>query len=64
VILAVRGLAAPGYGIAAPGRAVRAVRPGIARADAQPALASGAVDGQENLRSIYTGVKLYGVGQK
>jgi len=33
-------------------------------ADAQPALASGAVDGQENPVSIYTGSKLYGVGQK
>lgn len=33
-------------------------------ADAQPALASGAVDGQENPLSIYTGAKLYSVGQK
>lgn len=33
-------------------------------ADAQPALASGAVDGQENPLSIYTGAKLYDVGQK
>ena len=33
-------------------------------ADAQPALASGAVDGQENPLSIYTGSKLYNVGQK
>ena len=33
-------------------------------ADAQPALASGAVDGQENPLSIYTGAKLYNVGQK
>lgn len=33
-------------------------------ADAQPALASGAVDGQENPLSIYTGSKLYTVGQK
>lgn len=33
-------------------------------ADAQPALASGAVDGQENPVSIYTGSKLYSVGQK
>ncbi|SAI41580.1 ABC transporter substrate-binding protein [Bordetella ansorpii] len=33
-------------------------------ADAQPALASGAVDGQENPLSIYTGSKLYSVGQK
>lgn len=33
-------------------------------ADAQPALASGAVDGQENPLSIYAGSKLYNVGQK
>jgi len=33
-------------------------------ADAQPALASGAVDGQENPVSIYNGSKLYSVGQK
>ena len=33
-------------------------------ADAQPALASGAVDGQENPLSIYTGSKLHTVGQK
>lgn len=33
-------------------------------ADAQPALASGAVDGQENPLSIYLGSKLYTVGQK
>lgn len=33
-------------------------------ADAQPALASGAVDGQENPLSIYAGSKLYTVGQK
>ncbi|MBV2180527.1 MAG: DctP family TRAP transporter solute-binding subunit [Castellaniella sp.] len=33
-------------------------------ADAQPALASGAVDGQENLLSIYAGAKFYNVGQK
>jgi len=33
-------------------------------ADAQPALASGAVDGQENPLSIYTGAKLHTVGQK
>ncbi|MCD0502229.1 DctP family TRAP transporter solute-binding subunit [Bordetella petrii] len=33
-------------------------------ADAQPALASGAVDGQENPLSIYTGAKLYDVSQK
>ncbi|MBP6019675.1 MAG: DctP family TRAP transporter solute-binding subunit [Burkholderiaceae bacterium] len=33
-------------------------------ADAQPALASGAVDGQENPLSIYAGSKLYSVGQK
>ncbi|MCZ6910325.1 MAG: TRAP transporter substrate-binding protein DctP, partial [Rickettsia endosymbiont of Ixodes persulcatus] len=33
-------------------------------ADAQPALASGAVDGQENPLSIYTGSKLFTVGQK
>ncbi len=33
-------------------------------ADAQPALASGAVDGQENPLSIYTGAKLHNVGQK
>jgi tripartite ATP-independent transporter DctP family solute receptor len=33
-------------------------------ADAQPALASGAVDGQENPLSIYAGAKLYDVGQK
>lgn len=33
-------------------------------ADAQPALATGAVDGQENPLSIYTGAKLYDVAQK
>jgi len=33
-------------------------------ADAQPALASGAVDGQENPLSIYAGAKLYSVAQK
>ena len=33
-------------------------------ADAQPALASGAVDGQENPLSIYTGAKLHNVGQE
>lgn len=33
-------------------------------ADAQPALASKAVDGQENPLSIYNGSKLYNVGQK
>lgn len=33
-------------------------------ADAQPALASGAVDGQENPMSIYTAAKLQTVGQK
>lgn len=33
-------------------------------ADAQPALASGAVDGQENPFSIYGASKLYTVGQK
>ncbi|RCX10187.1 DctP family TRAP transporter solute-binding subunit [Extensimonas vulgaris] len=33
-------------------------------ADAQPAMASGAVDGQENPLSIYTAAKLYTVGQK
>ena len=33
-------------------------------ADAQPALASGAVDGQENPLSIYMAAKLYTVGQK
>jgi tripartite ATP-independent transporter DctP family solute receptor len=33
-------------------------------ADAQPALASGAVDGQENPMSIYTAAKLHTVGQK
>lgn len=33
-------------------------------ADAQPALASGAVDGQENPQSIYAAAKLYTVGQK
>lgn len=33
-------------------------------ADAQPALASGAVDGQENPLSIYAGAKLYNVAQK
>lgn len=33
-------------------------------ADAQPALASKAVDGQENPLSIYSGSKLYNVGQK
>ncbi len=33
-------------------------------ADAQPALASGAVDGQENPVSIFTAAKLHNVGQK
>lgn len=33
-------------------------------ADAQPALANGAVDGQENPLSIYAGAKLYDVAQK
>ncbi|MCD0418323.1 DctP family TRAP transporter solute-binding subunit [Rubrivivax sp. JA1024] len=33
-------------------------------ADAQPALASGAVDGQENPLSIFTAAKLHTVGQK
>lgn len=33
-------------------------------ADAQPALATGAVDGQENPLSIYAGSKLYDVAQK
>src|SRR5690606_33843112 len=33
-------------------------------ADAQPALASGAVDGQDDPRPIYTGAKLHNVGQK
>src|SRR5699024_8941849 len=33
-------------------------------ADAQPALATGAVDGQENPLSIYTASKLHEVGQK
>ena len=33
-------------------------------ADAQPALATGAVDGQENPLSIYSGAKLYDVAQK
>lgn len=33
-------------------------------ADAQPALASGAVDGQENPASIFTAAKLHTVGQK
>ena len=33
-------------------------------ADAQPALASQAVDGQENPLSIYNGSKLFNVGQK
>ena len=33
-------------------------------ADAQPALASGAVDGQENPVSIFTAAKLHQVGQK
>jgi TRAP-type C4-dicarboxylate transport system substrate-binding protein len=33
-------------------------------ADAQPALASGAVDGQENPLSIFIGAKLHNVGQK
>ncbi|NLY64470.1 MAG: DctP family TRAP transporter solute-binding subunit [Alcaligenaceae bacterium] len=33
-------------------------------ADAQPALANGAVDGQENPLSIYQGSKLHSVGQK
>lgn len=33
-------------------------------ADAQPALATGAVDGQENPLSIFTGAKIHEVGQK
>src|SRR3546814_20923090 len=33
-------------------------------ADAQPALATGAVDGQENPLSIYAGAKMYDVAQK
>lgn len=33
-------------------------------ADAQPALASGAVDGQENPISVFTGAKIHAVGQK
>jgi len=33
-------------------------------ADAQPALASGAVDGQENPISVFLGAKIYEVGQK
>jgi TRAP-type C4-dicarboxylate transport system substrate-binding protein len=33
-------------------------------ADAQPALTSGAVDGQENPMSIFTAAKLHTVGQK
>ena len=33
-------------------------------ADAQPALASGAVDGQENPMAIFTAAKLHNVGQK
>jgi TRAP-type C4-dicarboxylate transport system substrate-binding protein len=33
-------------------------------ADAQPALSSGAVDGQENPMSIFTAAKLHNVGQK
>jgi len=33
-------------------------------ADAQPALASGAVDGQENPVSVFTGAKIHAVGQK
>ena len=33
-------------------------------ADAQPALASGAVDGQENPMAIFTAAKLHSVGQK
>ncbi|HWP20803.1 MAG TPA: DctP family TRAP transporter solute-binding subunit [Burkholderiaceae bacterium] len=33
-------------------------------ADAQPAMASGAVDGQENPLSVYTAAKLHTVGQK
>jgi tripartite ATP-independent transporter DctP family solute receptor len=33
-------------------------------ADAQPALASGAVDGQENPLAIFNGAKLHNVGQK
>lgn len=33
-------------------------------ADAQPALASGAVDGQENPQSVFAAAKLYTVGQK
>jgi len=33
-------------------------------ADAQPAFASGAVDGQENPMSIFTAAKLHNVGQK
>lgn len=32
-------------------------------ADAQPALATGAVDGQENPLGVYTGAKLYEIGQ-
>lgn len=34
------------------------------RADAQPALASGAVDGQENPLSVFVAAKLTSVGQK
>jgi TRAP-type C4-dicarboxylate transport system substrate-binding protein len=33
-------------------------------ADAQPALASGAVDGQENPMFLYTAAKMHTVGQK
>ena len=33
-------------------------------ADAQPAMASGAVDGQENPQSVFAAAKLYTVGQK
>jgi TRAP-type C4-dicarboxylate transport system substrate-binding protein len=33
-------------------------------ADAQPALASGAVDGQENPISVFLGAKIHAVGQK
>ncbi|NMM25741.1 MAG: DctP family TRAP transporter solute-binding subunit [Glaciimonas sp.] len=33
-------------------------------ADAQPALASGAVDGQENPISVFTGAKIHAIGQK
>jgi TRAP-type C4-dicarboxylate transport system substrate-binding protein len=33
-------------------------------ADAQPAMASGAVDGQENPQSVFAAAKLHTVGQK